>query len=426
MLDTVIEKQPSCTDTNEPQVLSVTAARQAILSQITPLQGSEKLALRDCLNRTLAEKIVSSINVPGHTNSAMDGYAVSSADLPHSGAKSLQIMGTAYAGKPYSSRCHQGQCIRIMTGAVMPDGTDTVIIQEHVSRFEDTITIDNQHMTGQNIRQVGEDIAMGSVVIARGKTITPADIGIISSLGIGEAYVTRRPRVAFFSTGDELRCIGDGSNKPLSNGEIYDSNRYSLYGMLQQLNVDIIDMGVVGDDELSIKNAFTQASNMADIIITSGGVSVGEADFIKPVLEKIGHINFWKIAMKPGRPLTFGSVDKSLFFGLPGNPVSVMVTFYQFVQPAIRYLESGKTHAPFTLKVTCSTKLHKRSGRFEFQRGILSQSSDGNLSVAKTGVQGSGVLSSMSLANCFILLDEENNGIEAGDTVTVQPFNFIL
>ncbi|MBL4712891.1 MAG: molybdopterin molybdotransferase MoeA [Gammaproteobacteria bacterium] len=426
MPERIIEKQTSCNDSREPDILSVDAARKNIFEQITPLQNSEKLPVKDTLNRVLADDISSSINVPGHNNSAMDGYAISGDAIPQTGTKTFTVIGTAYAGKMFSEKCQHDQCIRIMTGSVMPEGTDSVIMQEHVHRAGNNITIDSSHTTGQNVRLAGEDIAIGTVVLSKGKLLTPADIGIISSLGIGELNVIRRPRVAFFSTGDELRSIGDGSNRPLSSGEIYDSNRYSLYAMLQQLNVDIIDMGVVRDDETSIRKALVEASSMADIIITSGGVSVGEADFIKPVLEDIGQINFWKIAMKPGRPLTFGQLDNSLFFGLPGNPVSVMVTFYQFVQPAIRYLASGKIQLPLNLKAICSTKLRKRSGRFEFQRGILSHTSDGLLTVDKTGQQGSGVLTSMSLANCFILLDEVNAGVEPGETVTVQPFDSII
>jgi len=422
----VIKQQPSCADKSETDVLSVSDARRVILNQIKPIQGTEKIPLKDALNRALAEDISSSINVPGHTNSAMDGYAISGDDIPHNGSGSLQIIGTSYAGKPYPNTCQPGQCVRIMTGAVIPDGTDTVIMQEHVRCNEDSITIDDRHKTGQNVRQAGEDIAISDLVLAKGKNLTPADLGIISSLGVGEVRVTRRPRVAFFSTGDELRSIGDGRNKLLASGEIYDSNRYSLFGMLQQLNVDIIDMGVVSDDETSIRKAFVQASGMADIIITSGGVSVGEADFVKPVLEELGQINFWKIAMKPGRPLTFGQLNDSLFFGLPGNPVSVMVTFYQFVQPAIQYLASGNIQLPLILKATCSSNLCKRPGRYEFQRGILSHAEDGTLTVAKTGQQGSGVLTSMSLANCFILLDEDNAGVKSGETITVQPFDFII
>ncbi len=428
MSSPVIEKQPSCADNNETDALSVDAARQAIFSKITPIQSAEKLPLRSALNRVLAEDIISSINVPGHTNSAMDGYAISGTDLPQQSPRFFKIAGTAFAGKKYSDLCSQDQCIRIMTGAAMPEGTDTVIMQEHVKHDTDgnTIIVDTGHKAGQNVRQAGEDIAIGTVVLKKGKLLTPADIGIISSLGIGELHIKRRVRVAFFSTGDELRSIGDGYDKSLSAGEIYDSNRYSLHAMLQRINVEIIDMGVVRDNEKSIENAFFQASKMADIIITSGGVSVGDADYIKPVLRKIGNLNFCKIGMKPGRPVTFGQIQDSNFFGLPGNPVSVMITFYQFVQPAIQYLASGNIQLPLSLKATCTSQLYKRSGRFEFQRGIFSQSTDGSLAVEKTGQQGSGVLTSMSRANCFILLEEKSKGVNPGEAVTIQPFNFII
>jgi len=426
MFDQVIEKQSCCADSNDTDVLSVAAARQAILDQIKPLQTSEKLQLRDTLNRVLAEDIISSINVPGHINSAMDGYAISGSDLPLNGSKSFDLIGSTFAGSPYPGKCQQGQCVRIMTGATMPEGTDTVIMQEHVKRDGNMIIIDAGHCVGQNVRQAGEDISIGRRVLQKGKLLTPADLGIVSSLGIGELLVNRRPRVAFFSTGDELRSIGDGNDRPLSSGEIYDSNRYCLYGMLSRLNVDIIDMGIVRDNEESIRSAFTQASDMADIVITSGGVSVGEADYIKPVLDDMGQINFWKVAMKPGRPVTFGHLGNSLFFGLPGNPVSVMVTFYQFVQPAILYLASGTLQLPLVLTATCKSRLRKRSGRVEFQRGMLSQSNDGSFTVEKTGQQGSGILTSMSLANCLILLDEESDGVKPGETVTVQPFDLMI
>jgi molybdopterin molybdotransferase len=426
VLEVAIERQPSCADANEPGLLSVEQARQAILDHVKPIAAYEKLPLRNCLNRVLAEDIVSSINVPGHINSAMDGYAVSSDDLPSHGMKSLEIIGTSFAGKPYTGQCQPGQCVRIMTGAAMPEGTDTVIMQEHARRENNTVSIDSKHRGGQNVRQAGEDIRSGDSVLPAGKQVTPADLGIIASLGIGEVKIRKRPCVAFFSTGDELRSIGDGSGKALSKGEVYDSNRYSLYGMLRRLGVDLVDMGVIPDNEAALTRALEQARDVADLVITSGGVSVGEADYIKPVLEKMGRINFWKIAMKPGRPLTFGLLDNKILFGLPGNPVAVMVTFYQFVRPAILYLTSGHYQPPLTLTAISQSKLRKRPGRYEFQRGVLSQSSDGKLRVEKTGRQGSGVLMSMSLANCFILLDEDNAGIEPGEPVAVQPFDSFI
>jgi molybdopterin molybdotransferase len=422
----VIPRQPSCADDEQPDMFTVREARQKILDEITPLTASERLPLRQALNRVLAEDIVSSLNVPGHTNSAVDGYALAGNALPDSGTRDFRISGTAMAGIPFDGSCGEGECIRIMTGAVMPAGTDSVIMQEHVRLDDDTITIDSTHRAGQNVRQAGEDIAVGDTVLQRHKAITAADLGIISSLGIGEIEVFRRPRVAFFSTGDELRSIGDGSNRSLQSGEIYDSNRYSLYGMLKRLNVEILDLGVVRDNPDDMKLAFDHACSMADIIITSGGVSVGEADYIKDVLTQLGSMHFWKIAMKPGRPLTFGHINNSLFFGLPGNPVAVMVTFYQFVKPAIHYLGSGTHHTPLTVNATCASSLRKKPGRFEFIRGIYTSNSDGTITVHKFGHQGSGILTSMSQANCFILLDEDNAGVSAGDTVRIQPFDVVI
>jgi molybdopterin molybdotransferase len=353
----------------------------------------------------------------------MDGYALSGADLPQSEAQVYQVIGKSFAGAPFNGRCEAGQCVRIMTGAVMPENCDTVIMQEHVETAgPDEVRIGKGHRPGQNVRQAGEDIKTGNTVLQASHKLTPADLGILSSLGIGEVKVLRRPRVAFFSTGDELRSIGE----PLSEGDVYDSNRYSLYGMLKRLNVEVLDMGVIKDDIDDLRNAFSEAAAMADVVITSGGVSVGEADFIKPILEQTGEINFWKIAMKPGRPLTQGRIGNSLFFGLPGNPVAVMVTFYQFVQPALEYLASGRKSLPLTIKATSSGDIFKRSGRYEFQRGILEQGEDGQLTVKKTGQQGSGVLTSMSLANCFILLPEDCDGITAGESVQVQPFSTFI
>jgi molybdopterin molybdotransferase len=379
--------------------------------------------LRNALSRILAEDIISPLDVPGHTNSAMDGYAVSGNDLPQSGEQIYQVIGKSLAGAPFNGNCNAGQCVRIMTGAVMPDGTDTVIMQEHVAATAtDTVRIGDGHRPGQNVRRAGEDISAGGTVLQTSHKLTPADLGILSSLGIGEVKVRRRPRVAFFSTGDELRSIGES----LAEGDVYDSNRYSLYGMLKRLDVEILDMGVVKDDIDELRNAFLDAASMADVVITSGGVSVGEADYIKPILEQKGEINFWKIAMKPGRPLTHGRLGNSLFFGLPGNPVAVMVTFYQFVQPALNYLASGRISLPWTMLATSTDNINKRPGRYEFQRGILEQDDGGQLTVSKTGQQGSGVLTSMSRANCFILLPENCDGVSAGDEVRVQLFDTFI
>ena len=418
-MSSIISAPSCCDDMPAIGTLKVDEARQKILAAIDPITASEKLTLRNALGRVMAEDIISPISVPGHTNSAMDGYAIAGDDLPQSSNRTYQIIGKSLAGAPFNGCCKAGQCIRIMTGAVMPAGTDTVIMQEHVETVEaDSVRIDDRHRTGQNVRQAGEDITAGGTVLHASHTLVPADLGILSSLGIGEVRVRRRPRVAFFSTGDELRSIGES----LKQGDIYDSNRYSLYGMLKRLDVELLDMGVVRDDAEDLRKAFSEAASMADVVITSGGVSVGEADYIKPILEETGEIHFWKIAMKPGRPLTHGRIGNSLFFGLPGNPVAVMVTFYQFVQPALEYLASSRSRQPLTMMARCSGNIRKRKGRYEFQRGILQQDADGLLSVKKTGQQGSGVLMSMSLANCFILLDEDCDGVADGEMVRVQPF----
>jgi molybdopterin molybdotransferase len=349
----------------------------------------------------------------------MDGYAIAGDDLPLQGDRVYRVIGKSYAGAPFGGQCKSGQCVRIMTGAVMPAGTNTVVMQEHVETDDvDHIRIGKGHRAGQNVRLAGEDITAGETVMQSSHVLTAADLGILASLGIGEVRVWRRPRVAFFSTGDELRSVGE----TLSEGDIYDSNRYSLYGMLKQLGVEILDMGVVRDDADKLRNAFREASAMADVIITSGGVSVGEADYIKPILEETGSMHFWKIAMKPGRPLTHGRIGNSLFFGLPGNPVAVMVTFYQFVQPALKVLSGAQPGLPLTLLATSTQDIRKRKGRYEFQRGILEQDAEGRLTVSKTGQQGSGVLMSMSRANCFILLPEDCLGVAAGEEVRVQPF----
>jgi len=412
-------KQPSCADDSDPLSITVDEARQQILRSITPLQTREKLALRSALGRILAKDIISPIDVPAHTNSAMDGYALNGQDLPRKDVLELTVIGSALAGQPYKGDCQSGQCVRIMTGAPMPAGSDTVIMQEQVEVVaEQRIRLGSGHRTGQNVRQAGEDIPKGAAVLASGRQLAPADLGVLASLGFGEVTVRRRPRVAFFSTGDELRSIGE----TLGDGEIYDSNRYSLYGMLKRIDVEILDLGVVRDDPESLRLTLLNAAETADVIITSGGVSVGEADHIKSVLDDIGNTHFWKIAMKPGRPLTFGKVGQAHFFGLPGNPVAVMVTFYQFVQPAIHYLASGEPANPLTLRARSVTRLQKKPGRYEFLRGHYTQDDRGELIVEKAGLQGSGILSSMSRANCFILLPEDNAGVEQDGQVIIQPF----
>lgn len=414
-------RQPSC-DELDPNSLRVEQAREKILAAIQPLESYEQLTIRNALNRVLAEPIISGIDVPAHTNSAMDGYAVRSADLPVEGTCTLQIAGTVMAGTPLDRVIQPGECARIMTGGKIPAGTDTVIMQEHIERNGDTLTIGHRHRSGQNVRQAGEDLTRGEVVLQTGRKLTPADLGILASLGCAEVRVVRRIRVAFFSTGDELRSIGQA----LGDGQIYDSNRYTLYAMLKRIGADFLDMGIVPDQRDHIEQAFRIAMQQADVLITSGGVSVGEADFVKETLEKLGQVGFWKIAMKPGQPLAFGQLNECPFFGLPGNPVSAMVTFYQFVQPALQRMMGITDIAPTYLQLKCESEFKKRPGRLEFQRGIMVTNSKGELAVKSTGAQGSGVLRSMSEANCFIILPLECSRVEAGEMVTVQPFAGII
>ena len=409
---------PRCADDYDPTSLPVSEALQRIDAVVTAVTGYEQVPLCSALGRTLAQTITSPINVPPHTNSAMDGYAVRAEDLSSEGVTPLRVIGAALAGEPFQGVVTPGAAVRIMTGAVLPAGADCVVMQEQVERQGNTVVMGSGHKAGQNIRRAGEDLAKEEVVLSAGRRLLPADLGLLASLGIAEIRVRRRLRVAFFSTGDELRSIGE----PLGEGEIYDSNRYTLYGMLTCLGVDLIDMGVVRDRREELEQAFREAARHADALITSGGVSVGEADFIKDILEALGEVNFWKIAMKPGRPLAFGRVGKAVFFGLPGNPVSVMVAFYQFVQPALRRMLGQHEEPPLMVKAACAQRLRKRPGRMEFQRGILGRQADGGLVVHSTGEQGSGILSTMSRANCFIILPEECGNVEAGTLVDVQPF----
>jgi molybdopterin molybdotransferase len=410
-----IAQTVSCLDGYDPDALRVDKACEAIRSCLSPITQTERVSVRDALGRVLAEDIVPQINVPAHDNSAMDGYAVRFSDLEKS--TSLKEIGTALAGKPYAGKLGAGECVRIMTGAVMPAGADSVVIQEVVKKEGDRITIPPGQKKAQNVRYAGEDLKIGAPVLRAGKLLTPADIGLIASLGIGEAKVKRKLRVAFFATGDELASIG----KPLKEGEIYDSNRYTLHGMLSRLGVELIDMGVVRDAPDLLERAFRQASGKADAVITTGGVSVGEADFVRQLMNRLGEVLFWKIAMRPGRPMAFGKIGNAFLFGLPGNPVAVMVTFYQFVRDALVFM-SGRDAARLPLlKVPCAENLRKVPGRTEYQRGILFQE-QGGWKVRTTGQQGSGVLRSMSEANCFIVLEHERGAVKVGEPVSVQLF----
>ncbi len=407
-----------CADGHAGPALKLADALARILAEVRPVDGSETLAVRSALGRVLAADVISGINVPSHTNSAMDGYALAGADLPADGETRLEVIGTSAAGRPFAGELQAGQCVRIMTGAPMPPGADTVVMQENVDRDGDSAIVGAGQRPGQHVRQAGEDIAAGKVALRAGSRLMPAEIGILGSLGIGEVKVRRRPRVAFFSTGDELRSVGE----PLGEGHIYDSNRYTIFGMLTRLGVEALDMGVVRDDREAVEQAFARAASAADAIVTSGGVSVGDADYVAETLERTGTVGFWKVAMKPGRPIAFGRIGDALFFGLPGNPNSVMATFYQLVQPALQALAGMDPAPPLTMPAVAASSLQKKPGRREFQRGVLSRSVDGRLIVQKTGHQGSGVLSAMAAANCFIVLPEDSGPVSEGDEVTVQPF----
>jgi molybdopterin molybdotransferase len=416
-------RELSCADDYDPNSMSVSKAREVIARFLTPVTATERLNLRAALGRVLAEDVVSPLNVPAHDNSAMDGYAVRFADLKGEGGVALKVAGTSFAGVPFQGALKAGECVRIMTGGVVPVGADTIVMQEHVKAEQDRVTIGAGHKKGQHLRRAGEDLGTGQVALKRGIVLRPADIGLISSLGIGEVSVYRKLRVAFFSTGDELVSVGSQPEE----GQIFDSNRYTLHGMLTRLGCEVLDMGVVRDDPMLLEKAFKDAASAADVVITSGGVSVGEADFVKVLLDKLGEVVFWKIAMKPGRPLAYGKIGTAHFFGLPGNPVSVMVTFYQFVRDALLKL-SGLDPVPLipTFKVPCVSSLKKAPGRTEFQRGVLERDSHGTWSVRVTGEQGSGILRSMSEANCFIILPTDQGNVAPGTLVEVQVMEGII
>lgn len=414
---------PSCMDDYDPNSMPVKQAKQFIRQFLSPVTAQESIPLRDSLGRVLAEGILSPHNVPNHDNSAMDGYAFKASDVQVEGDTRLKVIGTAFAGNAFAGSVSNGECVRIMTGAVMPDGADTVVVQEHVETDGAYIRFIDGPKRGMNVRYAGEDLEAGQVVLPAGHLMRAVDLGLIASLGIGELKVYRKLRVAFFSTGDELASIG----QELEAGQVYDSNRYTLYGMLTRLGVEIIDMGVVRDQPELLERALLEASEKADVILTSGGVSVGEADFMKLLLEKLGQVMFWKIAMKPGRPLAYGKVGNAHYFGLPGNPVAVMVTFYQFVRDAMLVMMGQPEPKPSPLfKAVCTGDIKKLAGRTEFQRGLLYLDEDGDWKVRPTGNQGSGILRSMSEANCFIVLDEAVGNVPAGTTVQVQLLEGII
>ena len=432
---------------NDPILLSsslhVDEARKAIsdlvkdllveAQNITSQSAIELVSLDQAINRILAEDLLSPIDVPSADNSAMDGYAFHGNCLGNSeDIVSLKVIGTAYAGKPFEGKIGAGECLKIMTGALMPNGCDTVIPQELTSTPSDSIEFKLSLLKpGENRRLRGEDLQKGKPAIEAGRLLRPSDLGLAASLGIATLTVHRKLKVAILSSGDELRTLGQA----LDAGSIYDSNRYSLTGLLNRLDLEIIDCGIVRDDPASLKEAFCNAAKVADVLISSGGVSVGEADFTKQIMQDLGDVGFWKIAMRPGRPMAFGtlkpvagqsSTHKTLFFGLPGNPVAVMVTFYQFVRAALLQLNGATQTEPPLTQAISESAIRKKPGRTEFQRAILGRSKDGKPTVKLTGSQGAGILRSMSEANCFVILHHDQGNIAAGDWVDVALFDGLL
>jgi molybdopterin molybdotransferase len=402
--------------------LSVDQARQFILDAVTPVSGWESVPVRSALNRVLHRDVVAPFDVPAHDNSAMDGYALRAADLAAAGETRLTVVGTALAGGAFSGLVGAGQAVRIMTGAVMPRGADLVVVQEVVRSEGDSIVVPPGQKAGQNLRRAGEDLAKGRAALFAGQRVGPAELGLIASLGFAEVLVRRRLRVAFFSTGDEIATVG----RPLGPGEVYDSNRYTLHGALTRLGVELLDMGVIRDDPQLIEQAFREAAKDADVVLTSGGVSVGEADYVKQMMKRLGEVKFWKIDIKPGRPMAFGRTGEAWLFGLPGNPVAVMVTYYQIVVDALRKLMGIDPLPPrVSFDVVSAAAIRKVPGRREFPRGTL-YLEGGEWRVRPAGNQGSGVLSSMSEANCFIVLPEERGSVAVGDRVAVQPFDGLI
>ena len=409
----------------DPNALPVAQAQRIVQHFVKPILGVETVAIWQALDRVLAADVISPISVPAHDNSAMDGFACQGADLLPDSATTFAIVGTAVAGRAFDGTVGRDECVRIMTGAVMPTGCDTVVPQEFTQHASDSaVTVPPGVVrTGDNRRLMGEDLQEGKAAIAGGRILRPADLGLLASLGIGQIMVQRRLRVAFFSTGDELRSLGD----ELDPGCIYDSNRYTLFGMLTRLGCELIDMGVVKDDPASLEAALRSACASADAIITSGGVSVGAADYTKQIMAQLGDVTFWKIGMRPGRPMAFGTVTSrgktAYLFGLPGNPVAVMVTFYFFARDALLRM-MGASAAPLPLlRAASQTDIRKKPGRTEYQRGVLSTDSDGSPIVCITGSQGSGVLRSMSEANCMVVLRHEQGNVRAGELVDVVVFD---
>jgi molybdopterin molybdotransferase len=404
------------------RLLSVDAALMQIKNSLVPVNGSEKITLKMALGRVLTKPVYSAINLPTERNAAMDGYAFASCDMKTNQPFHLTQVGTSWAGRPFTGELHPGECVRIFTGAVVPKQANSVIMQEQVTVNENNILFSANCKPLQNVRQVGEDVKKDSLLLGAGKKLSAVDLGLLTAVGVAEVEVVRPVKIAFFSTGDELAFVGT----TLAFGQIYDSNRYLLHGLLTDTCFSVMDMGVIADDKELLKQALISAAAQMDVIITSGGASVGDADYIKEVLEQCGQVSFWKIAIKPGKPLAFGHIDSCVFFGLPGNPGAVVATFEQIVKPALQQLTGASSITRLRFKAICDGYLKKSAGRQEYQCGILQQNADGSFTVTSAGRQGSHILSTLSRANCYIVLPSECDGVQEGDQVTVEPFdNFI-
>ena len=403
-------------------LLTLEQALARISTSIQPIVEKEKISLSCAYGRVLAETVLSAINLPPERNAAMDGYALSSHDVLADQAFRLNIVGTSWAGKPYGSELNRGECIRVFTGAVIPYNADSVVMQERVEIEKTSIIFPANTSAFENVRQVGEDITQGSPLCDSGKKLTSADIGLLAATGKAEVPVNRQINIAFFTTGDELV----GLEQPLQTGKIYDSNRYILTGLLHDPCFVASDLGVIADNKALLKQHLLQAADTHDVIISTGGASVGDADYVQEILAECGEVAIWKIAIKPGKPLIFGTIGKCYFFGLPGNPISMMVTFQQIVAPMLSRLSGTDGYKPLRFKAVCKTNLKKSPGRMEFQRGILSRNDEGEFYVTSSGHQGSHILSTMSRSNCYIILPAESNGVKVNETVLVEPFSLLL
>lgn len=412
-----------------PGLLPFEEALTKMLAAISPVTESEEVNVAQALSRTLAEDVLSPINVPPHNNSAMDGYAFAYSSFEKN--QTLTLAGRSMAGNPFQGECPAGHCIRIMTGAKMPKNCDTVEMQENCEvitvghsdeEIGNQVSFLSSKNVGANVRYAGEDIRCEQSVFSQGRKVSAVDVGVLASLGVPKVKVYRKLTVALLATGDELKT----ANEVLTEGDIFESNSHALEALLTKLGVKVLNFGIIKDDETKIREAFIKADSVADVVISSGGVSVGDADYTKVILDELGKINFWKIAIKPGKPFAFGTLPNSYFFGLPGNPVSALVTAHVLAIPALHKLQNTQHQAPQQFQAISEDSLRKSPGRIDFQRGVVSCNEQGKMVVKSTGGQGSGILTSLAQANCYIVLAQEQGRVSAGENVTVQLFDSLF